>query len=193
MFEQARVILGSFPTITLLETEKYKVITVKKVSTFYYSVFNKTTGKRYPYRKIGAFERALRKNGIDKELLLDNMQSIILEQIAALNKEDLTKEDIDFFAIKKALFVPNQNVVIASNEVRSLILKGTDTTNYFEMHYYAKRKNKKILTAKVEIGCTEIFKMIKREELDAEKAINVLQSMLRQNYEAIFEQRKSGN
>lgn len=190
MFEEARVLLGSFPKVVLLETERHKVMTVKKVSVCYYSVYNKETGKKNTYKKIGAFERALKKNGIDKELLLDNMQKIILELISSLHKEDLTKEDIDFFAIKKALFKPNQEILITQSKVRALILKSTETTNYFEMLYFVIRKNRRVLTARIEIGCTEMFKMMKREDLSMEKAISVLQSLLEEKYNKMLEQRR---
>ena len=160
------------------------------MDTDLHQTINKETGKKNTYKKIGAFERALKKNGIDKELLLDNMQKIILELISSLHKEDLTKEDIDFFAIKKALFKPNQEILITQSKVRALILKSTETTNYFEMLYFVTRKNRRVLTARIEIGCTEIFKMMKREDLSMEKAISVLQSLLEEKYNKMLEQRR---
>lgn len=182
MFEEARVLLGSFPKTLLLETERYKIMTVKKVSVCYFSILDKSTGKKIIYKKTATFERALRKNGIDKELLLDNMQKIVLELISSLDKEDLSKEDVDFFAIKKALFRPNEEIMITRNSMRSLILKNTEERNYFEMLYYAKRNNRKFMTTRIEVGCTEMFKMIKREELSMEEVIRVLQSLLMEKY-----------
>ena len=182
MFEEARVLLGSFPKTLLLETERYKIMTVKKVSVCYFSILDRSTGKKIIYKKTATFERALRKNGIDKELLLDNMQKIVLELISSLDKEDLSKEDVDFFAIKKALFRPNEEIMITRNSMRSLILKNTEERNYFEMLYYAKRNNRKFMTTRIEVGCTEMFKMIKREELSMEEVIRVLQSLLMEKY-----------
>ena len=187
MFEQARILLGSFPKTILMETERFEIRTVKKVSVCYYSIVDKQTKKRNVYKKTVSFERALKKNNIDKELLLRNMQKIILELISSLHKEDLTKEDIDFFAIKKALFRPNEEMLIAKTDVRTLILKNTEDRNYFEMLYYIRRKNRKFLTARIEIGCTEMFKMVKREDISMETVIEVLQSMLMERYESISE------
>lgn len=187
MFEQSRVLLGSFPKTVLMETDRFKVMTVKKVSVCYYSIVDKETNKRNIYRKTISFERALKKNNIDKELLLENMQKIMLESISALDKEDLTKEDIDFFSIKKALYRSdvNEEILIAKNDVRSLILKNTESGNYFEMLFYIRRGNRKILTARTEVGCTEMFKMAKRENLHIEEIINKLQSLLLERYEKI--------
>lgn len=50
------------------------------------------------------------------------------------------------------------------------------------MLYYAGFKNRKVLTARTEVGCTEIFKMVKREDMSMEEVVGTLQSLLREKY-----------
>lgn len=185
MFENAKIILGSFPRVVLLETDRYKIVTVKKVSMCHFSIIDKSTNKRNVYKKVSAFEKALRKNNINKELLMQNMDKIVNGLIDSLDKECATKDDVDFFSIKKALFVPNTSVVLATNGLRSLILKNEVNRNYFEMLYFIKRKNRLIMTARIEVGCTEVFKMAKREDLEIEEIVGKLQDMLREKYDKL--------
>lgn len=182
MLECARVLLGSFDKTVLMETERYKIVTIKKVSVCYFAIIDKETKKRNVYKKITLFERALKRNNIDKELLVMNVKEKLSTLIDSLYKEDAGKEDIDFFAIKKALFVPNKEILIGKTRMRSLILKSTEDRNYYEMLYYVGRGNRKILTARTEVGCTEIFKMVKRECISMEQVINSLQNLLREKY-----------
>lgn len=182
MLECARILLGSFDKTVLMETERFKIVTVKKVSVCYFAIIDKVTQKRNVYKKMTLFERALKRNGIDKELLVVNVKEILSTLIDSLYKEDAGKDDIDFFAIKKALFVPNKEIVVAKTKLRTLILKSNEEKNYFEMLYYAGFKNRKVLTARTEVGCTEIFKMVKREDMSKEEVVGTLQGLLREKY-----------
>lgn len=191
MLECARILLGSFDKTVLMETERYKIVTVKKVSVCYFAIIDKVTKKRNVYKKMTLFERALKRNNIDKELLVMNVKEKLSALIDSLYKQDAGKDDIDFFAIKKALFVPNKEIVIGRTKLRTLILKSTDDRNYFEMLYYAGVKNRKILTARTEVGCTEIFKMVKREEMSMQEVVGSLQGLLRKKYSEMEEKEKA--
>lgn len=187
MLECARVLLGSFDKTVLMETERYKIVTIKKVSVCYFAIIDKVTKKRNIYKKMTLFERALKRCDIDKDLLIMNVKEILLTLIDSLYKEDAGKDDIDFFAIKKALFVPNKEIVVGKSKLRTLILKSTEDRNYFEMLYYVGMKNRKILTARTEVGCTEIFKMVKREDISIEEVVGTLQLLLKEKYQEMEE------
>ncbi len=182
MLELARILLGPFPKTILLETPTHEVITVRKVSTCYYAIINKVTNRKYSYKKITSFERALKKHNINRHDLESNITSILMNYINFLLKEDISKDDIDFFSIKKVLFTPNESILLGKNKLRSLVLRNGNDNNYFEMLYYANVGNKLVLTAKTEIGCTEIVKVAKRENIPIEDIIKTVQEHMTIKY-----------
>lgn len=188
MLESARIILGPFPKTILFENSTHQVITVRKVSVCYYGIIDKTTKRKYVYKKTVSFERALRKHNIDRAALESNIKEILFNNIDSLLKDDIGKDDIDFFAIKKVLFTPNKSILIGQTKLRSLILKNTEDNNYFEMLYYVQNKNRKILTARTEIGCTEIVKAAKRENIHMDSIIKNIQFLMIDKYNSMQSQ-----
>lgn len=191
LLEKSRDLLSPFPKVVLYDSEDYRISTFKKVKGCYFKIQNKKNKKQkriYKNHEMNKFEKDLKKFNIDKELLIHNVKEKLSTSINSIEEGS---SNVDFFAMKRALYTPEEIIVLGKSKkypTRLLILNNKNNKNEYQMVYYydLKNTNKKGINAVINIPYGDIVRECKRENIDFNSVLYTMKVEMNKKYNSLF-------